>query len=208
VPAEKVAVVPFGANFADVRPVSKSLEFSPVRLVSLARDWPRKGMDEAVELAAELDRRGVATTLDVIGCVPPPGTKLPPSVHVYPYLDKSVVADQSLLEELLRKATFFVLPTRAECLGCALAEGQAYGLPTLVTRTGGAESMIDPGRTGEAFDVADFVSGAAKFIETTVTDPNLYATLSKNARTRYETKFRWPRAVEHLFKEIQDRNLA
>jgi glycosyltransferase involved in cell wall biosynthesis len=208
VPSEKVAIVPFGANFADVSPVSKNLEFSPVRLVSIAQDWRRKGMDEAVELAVELDRRGVATTLDIVGCVPPPGTRLPPLVRVYPYLDKSVDAEQRLLERLLRSATFFVLPTRAECLGCALAEGQAYGLPTLVTRTGGAESMIDPGRTGEAYDFADFVSGAAKFIETTIEDPALYAALSNNARKLYETKFRWPRAVEQLFKEIHNRNLV
>ncbi|WP_445185064.1 glycosyltransferase family 4 protein [Pseudonocardia sp. Cha107L01] len=207
-PPEKVAVVPYGANFVEIPRLTKNLEFTPVRLVSLARNWSRKGIDLAVELAIELDRRGVATTLDIVGCVPPPGKTLPQFVRAYPHLDKSVEADQRQLEEILRSATFFVLPTRADCTPVSLAEAQAYGLPALVTRTGGVESMIAPGKTGEAFDLADFIPGAAKFIETTISNSALYATLSANARTRYEERFRWPRAVEQLFEEIHSRNLA
>jgi glycosyltransferase involved in cell wall biosynthesis len=62
-------IVPNGvAGPPAVVPARRALE-APVRLVYVGRLSPRKGVDVAVEAAAELARRGLAVRLDVVGSV-------------------------------------------------------------------------------------------------------------------------------------------
>jgi len=206
--SEKVVVVPYGANFANVPRAKKNLDLDPVRLLCIGGDWVRKGIDTTVNLAIELNRRGVPTILDTVGCLPPSDSTIPEFVHVHPYLDKAVDADRQKLEKLLRAASFFALPSRADCTPIVLAEAQAYGVPVLATRTGGIESMISNGESGQAFESSAFVQNAANLVESASADPSLYGALSDGARSYYEEKFRWPQVVDQLSREIRNRALV
>lgn len=206
-PPEKVAVVPYGANFAHVSWSPRPEAVQPLRLLSIGTHWERKGLDLAAELAGELHRRGTDVSLDIVGCEPPSTCRLPGYVRVHPRLDKAVEVDRRRLDRLLRSATFFVLPSRADCTPVVLAEAQAYGVPVLAARTGGIESMIARGEAGEVFELDDFVRGAADLVGYLVDHPGTYLRWSRAARERYETLLRWPNAARTLHGEIVSRGV-
>ncbi|MGE0600070.1 MAG: glycosyltransferase [Dehalococcoidia bacterium] len=50
--------------------------------------------------------------------------------------------------ELFATADIFVMPSLAECFGLATVEAMASGLPVIVSNRGGAQDIVEPGRTG------------------------------------------------------------
>ncbi|MEO6876728.1 MAG: hypothetical protein ABI222_18100, partial [Opitutaceae bacterium] len=76
VPAERMAVVPFGANlrdapsFTDVAGWIEARQRVPLRLLFLGKEWDRKGGPDALALVHALHARGLPATLDIVGCEP------------------------------------------------------------------------------------------------------------------------------------------
>ncbi len=146
--AEKVRVIPDAYDDATFRYMSRPRRAAdqPVRLVSVGRLEPYKGVDLLVDAFAELlasapeqplelvlvgdgsertrlqaraSERGVAERVTFAG-------KLPP---------------ERIVEEL-SAAHLYVQPSRREGFGVALVEAQATGLPAVVTRSGGPEDIV------------------------------------------------------------------
>lgn len=194
VPAENVAVVPFGANIADPGVTAHGGANGVCRLLTVGKGWFRKGVDLAVETARVLRQRGVPTTLDVVGSSRPAGVEVPDYVTVHGTLDKDDERQARAMDSLYRAATFFVLPSRADCTPVVVAEAQAYGVPIVTTDVGGVPSMIRPGASGFAIALPDFASTAAAGIVDALTAPGRYAELRQEARRTYDDTLNWPRA--------------
>jgi glycosyltransferase involved in cell wall biosynthesis len=202
-----VGVIPFGANSVD--PGAVGTPASEVcRLLIVGRDWHRKGVDIAVSTLERLRESGVAASLDIVGCSPPPGTELPPGVTVHHSLDKNDPRAVEELAGLYRDATFFLLPTRADCTPIVLAEAQAYGLPVLVSGVGGCPSMVRRGQSGEVFELSEFAARAAGYIAGVRASAGRYAELRAGARAMYEESLNWSSSVRRLLDLVHERCLS
>jgi glycosyltransferase involved in cell wall biosynthesis len=89
---------------------------------------------------------------------------------------------------LLRRATVYVQPSRAETFGLATAEAMALGLPVVATSTGGLRDHVVDGRTGlsvPAEDPAALADAIARMLD----DAELRHDLGRAAREHARTAF-------------------
>ncbi len=77
----------------------------------------------------------------------------------------------------------FVLSSRSEGLANVVIEAMACGTPIVSSRCGGAEEVIEDGRTGLLYDVGD-VHGLAHALGVVLTQPSRAAAIAAAARER------------------------
>ena len=105
---------------------------------------------------------------------------------------------------LIQSARLFVLCSTAEPFGIVILEAWAAGTPVLSSRTSGAASLIEHGRTGLLYDldqVADFHSG----IDTLMINNQLHRHLSAEAREHVQAEFDVPTIagrVARVYEEL------
>ena len=194
VPAERVEVIPYGANLPLAPHWSEPSEraHAPVlELLFLGVEWGRKGGAYALEAVRALNRWGVPAHLTVCGCVPPADEALPGHVTVIPFLDKGVPADAARFHGLLRRAHFLLLPTRAEAMGLVFGEANAYGLPAITTRTGGIPSVVEDGVNGRLLPLSASGEDFARVIADEWRDREAWVRASHRARQRFEERLNW-----------------
>ena len=152
----RVLVAPRGPSFSssEVAQMAGSRQMTrdrPPRLLWVGADWERKGGDIAVAVAGALIRQGREVALDLVGSVPPTVTT-EPWITVYGPLRKESPAEREALMKVFAGASVLLAPSRAECLGIAVTEAAAIGLPVVVARTGGLGRMVDGGGFGIVVD--------------------------------------------------------
>jgi glycosyltransferase involved in cell wall biosynthesis len=154
---------------------------STLRLLTVSRIDPRKGLRCLPEAVAALVREGIDARLDLVGpTVGAPGAAEREAIGRE--AERLNVADRVRLlgpvplERLMARYgeyDVFVLPTRpGEGIPRVLLEAMAAGLPIVVTRVAGIPSLVRHGENGYLIETptADAVSAA---ITTLVRDPAL-----------------------------------
>lgn len=194
VPPERLAVVPYGANIPDPG-ASGGPRDGVCRLLLVGRGWERKGIDLAVRTAELLHARDVPVMLDVVGSEPPTGKTLPPFVRVHGALEKDDRNTSRKLADLYDRASFFVLPTRADCTPIVLAEAQAHGLPVIASDAGGTASLVLSGESGFVLPLTDFPARAADLISDLQSSGAPLTALRQGARRHYEETLNWASSV-------------
>jgi len=192
-PAEKVHVVPFGANVEALPPVHavvSRIPSSPLRLLFLGTDWDRKGGEIAVEALSALRERNVKAELIVCGCTPPP-TVATEHVTVIPFLDKDDPGDRARFEQLLLTSDLMLVPTRADCSPIAFAEANAFGLPVVTTDTGGVAGVIQDGRNGLLLPFAARGQEYAERIASLFLTEGRYERMAAASRRAFDERLNW-----------------
>jgi glycosyltransferase involved in cell wall biosynthesis len=108
------------------------------------------------------------------------------------------------VEDYLKAADLFVLPSDSEALPIALIEAMACGLPVTATRVGGIPDLVDDGVDGRLIEAGD-ESGLEAAIEQLLADPKARATLARAARAKAEAGFSIAAiaaAHERLFRSL------
>jgi len=193
IPRRRIRVAQFGANIDAPPPLDAVLQKTvggECRLLLIGVDWERKGGAVAFETLVELERRGIEARLTICGCIPPPGYTHP-RMEVIPFLNKGKPEDSRRFNELLAEAHFLILPTRAECAGVVIAEANAFGIPALVTDTGGVPSMIEKGINGFLLPLDATGVDYADYIQRVYQDAAAYRTLVRSSRQRYDDRLNW-----------------
>jgi len=201
-------VIPFGANIENPPSKEDILEIRKkkpkiCRLLFVGVDWERKGGQIAYETMVELNKRGIETELDIVGCTPPPGI-LHGKMLLHGFLNKNNRGDSQQLDALYKKATFFILPTKSECSGIVNAEAMAYGLPILICKTGGVETYVKDGVIGYLFPTEVKPSVICSSIERLLNNKDEYYQLCCNAVDLYANEFSldcWIKKVMKVFLE-------
>jgi glycosyltransferase involved in cell wall biosynthesis len=104
-------------------------------------DYVRKGGPELVQAVASMQGE---VELDVV--TSSSGVEVPRGAPIRVHNDVSPNSDR--LQELLTRADVFALPTWGDCLGMAIAEAMACGLPIVATKVGGVPELVREGETG------------------------------------------------------------
>jgi glycosyltransferase involved in cell wall biosynthesis len=203
---QKVHVIEFGANLdnppkqAEVaRFVESRFDGDVFRFLFLGIDWYRKGGPEAVEFIKSLRKMGVPAHLDVVGCRIHGCSDTAEFCTEHGFLEKSKSSDNMKLRKLLEAASFLLMPSHAECFGCAYCEANAFGVPCIGRDTGGVAQIIKDGVNG--FLLANDGRDLARLAETIkdfLSAKEKYRKLAESSRSEYERRLNWDRFADRL----------
>ena len=194
IPAEKITVIPMGANVEDIPDIEQIRELRSARSAGKCRllfvgvDWERKGGDTALAAMRELRARGVDASLTIVGCAPPTGAA-DTNLQVIPFLNKAITEQRLRYNDLLLHSDFMVFPTRREAFGVVCCEANAFGLPLIASDGGGVpvwtgENGILLGRDTSGREYADA-------IQALLNHPDRYLALAISGRRTYESRLNW-----------------
>lgn len=206
-PAEKIVVRPLGANIDFVPPAEHIFDKeknSQLTLLFLAVQWERKGGAVAFEALKALHAMGVEAKLIVCGCIPP-ASFTHTHMQVIPFLNKNVKEDHDLFVQLLSSVHFLLLPTRADCSLIVACEANSYGVPAIATDVGGVSDAVVDGVNGYCLPLEAPGKAYAEKIVEVYNDKDLYHSLIRSSRRRYEELLNWDQWVEdfkNLFEAI------
>jgi glycosyltransferase involved in cell wall biosynthesis len=208
--ADKVKVIPYGANVECTRTVSDIVDInskksrSICKLLFIGQEWKRKGGDTAVNIAVELNNRGIETELTILGCTPPESSSLPHFIHVLGFIDKSNKAGESLINNLYSESHFFVLPTIAECTPIVFSEANSFGLPVITTSTGGIGSIIRNDINGKMFSTEIDISACAVYIGEIFRNLERYNEYSLSSFNEHFTRLNWNASINRFVSYLQE----
>ena len=172
----------------------------PVRMLCVATLTPRKGHDLLMNALAPLGT--LNWTLTCVGDVtrsPAAVDALRMQIQAAGWEDRVVltgeIGETALLQEF-RDADLFVLATRFEGYGMAVAQALAQGLPIVSTRTGAISELVPPdaGLLVEPDDQA----GLSNALSRVLTDADFRRRLADGARVAGASLPSWSAAAERL----------
>lgn len=99
------------------------------------------------------------------------------------------------VSEVLARSQIFILSSHSEGFPVSTLEAMRAGLPTVVSKVGGAGEAVHDGQTGFLFARADPIGLAAR-LNALVADPDLRSRMGAAARRRYEAEFTFERMYE------------
>lgn len=205
----KVKVVPFGANVdcnrsaGDIQALIAARGADVCRLLFVGVDWLRKGGDIALQVASQLNQRGIPTELHVVGCEPP--GELPGFVKLHGFVSKTSEQGRQRLDAIFSQSHFFILPTRADCTPVVFPEACSFGLPILTTNVGGIPTVIQDGKNGFAFPLDETPEPYCDAIERLWLSRQEYEQLSLSSFREYSERLNWDvsgRRVAELLREF------
>jgi len=204
--AQRVAVVPMGANLSPVS-VSSMASTPPtredLRLLLTARDPERKRLNLAVQVVRELRQRGWGAVLHYVG--PRRAECARPEVCWEGYLSHADAADVQQHRRLLSDCHVAFLPSAAEMYGIAPIESAAFGRPAVVSDAGGLPTAVLDRLSGRVVAVDAPVSTWADAVEHVAAEPARYAAYARAARSRYEHSLNWDawgRRVREVIEQV------
>jgi glycosyltransferase involved in cell wall biosynthesis len=177
---------------------------SPVRLLTVGRLEPVKGMDVVLEAAARL--HDLSFRWEIVGDGPQ-GEALR-ALHAELGLGEKVhlagrVED---LQPYFRRADCFVLASRLEGMSIAMLEAMATGLPIIATRSGrGVEEALNGGRAGTLVPADDSAALAAAVREV-ISQPERARAMGEAARLRARDYA--PSTIAAAYGRVFDRVVA
>jgi glycosyltransferase involved in cell wall biosynthesis len=168
----------------------------------MGKDWTRKGGDVVIETLQELQRRGVAAELHLVGTKADDAVTLD-NVIDHGYLNKNRRKDRLTIEGLLNNSHFLVLPTRADCTPMVVAEANSHGIPVLITNVGGIPSLMRAGRNGEMLSPEAGPSDYADRLMALSEDRAQYEALSRSSFEHFRDRLTWTAWSETLIRTLK-----
>jgi glycosyltransferase involved in cell wall biosynthesis len=210
VAADRVAVVEPGVD----QPVGRALESNeqfrdpsaPVRMLCVATITARKGHDLLVDALTELS--DLSWTLTCVGDLErSPDTVRALRMRIAAAGQEHRIAltgelDEASLHQQFRAADLFVLATRFEGYGMAIAQALAHGLPIVSTRTGAIGDMVPP-EAGILVETNDGIALRAALSQG-LSDPALRRSLAIGARAAGAQLPSWSAASQRLSKILAE----
>lgn len=143
-----------------------------VRAISVGGLIDRKGPIEAVDAILKLRERGVDASLRWVGegSLSEKVGEHARDLGVGDYVELVGPLSRAELQEELRAANLFLLPTQAETFGVAIAEALGYGLPVVVSGVGGHLEFL-PEKGCRTVEKRDGIT-LANAIEDLIADPS------------------------------------
>jgi len=165
---DKISIIPAFVldNYFTNKPLFN--EDGKLKILFIGRIVKEKGIKEllyAVQRASSLSRQ-----IELV-CIGPDGGYVREALGLISKLglDSMVKITGALAEEeklkYLKWCDVLVLPSYYEAFGIPIVEAMAHGKPVIATKTVGAKSLVDHGKTGFLVDVGDSDAIAAYLIE-------------------------------------------
>jgi glycosyltransferase involved in cell wall biosynthesis len=204
IPESKIEVIPYGSNLVSPKDnevqsfIRERVRSEELRFLFVGVRWEEKGGPEAVGIVKELNRKGIKAKLIVVGSTRKIDEEC---VEVIGFLDKQDTDQLSKLIELYQSSTFFILPTKAECVGMSFIEAASYGLPAIGSNVGGVPEAVINKETGLTIDPEESPAKIADEIAELWNNKSIYEEMSAQSRKRYSEQMNWKNWAKKV-KEI------
>jgi len=172
-----------------VDPDERGTDEKPLRVLSVGRLHWKKGFDDAIRAVARARQAGVTIDYRIAG--------EGPELEKLQYLRHSLGLEDSItllgwqsqdeVESQLAWADVFLLPSLSEGISNSALEALAAGLPTISTRCGGMEEVLEGTDGGILVDVGDVDAWATML--GSLTDPTRRQALATGGTTRVREAF-------------------
>lgn len=164
-----------------------------------------KRAQDLIDLHRELDSRGVAYTLDIVGDGPCLGeirealTAHAPKVRIH-----GAAKHAELYERVFPNLDVLVMTSSSEAFGIVLVEAMMHGVVPVSSRYDGfhAEALVAEGVNGLSFPVGD-MAAAADAIARLATDDAMLKRLSQ-ASLRRAADYTWSRSLQRWQRALAD----
>ncbi|MGH1542577.1 MAG: glycosyltransferase [Arenicella sp.] len=210
-PAEHLAIFPRGIDTQMHCPLSQSeqlLEFS--QLEQLKGDFTmifagRVSADKNIALVCDIFDALYQKDLKLNLIIAGDGPDLTSIQNRYAnnrnvLITGRVAADR--LGALYSFADLLVFPSRTDTFGMVVLEGQACGLPALVSNSGGPQEIIIPEETGKVIntdEVSHWVTAIEFYWQFKKSSPKCYANLRQQAIKHVQSHYSWENVLHQLF---------
>jgi glycosyltransferase involved in cell wall biosynthesis len=208
--ADKIKVVPFGANvdcywtLDQIREIITRRSSIDLELLFIGVDWKRKGGDFALSIAENLNLHGVNTKLHIVGLRDFPIENMPDFVVNHGFISKSTIDGKNKLEKLFLKCHFLLVPSLAEAYGLVFCEANSYGLPSISTNIGGIPTVIKNEINGHTFPLGLSVETWSHYIYELFTDRNRYTEMCLSSFNEYKTRLNWDVAGNTIMSLLRE----
>ena len=199
---DKIVVVEPGTTRA---PLARGSDGTPLRLLAVATLNPNKGHEILLEaLAAIPSKNWHLTCAGSVTRHPPTVDRVRATIRRLELEDRVALVgelDAAALHECYDRADVFVLATRQETYGMAVAEALARGLPVVSTTTGAIPDLVgaDAGLLAPVGNV-EALSGALARV---IGNPGLRARLADGAKHVRERLRSWDQAVDEMSAALE-----
>jgi glycosyltransferase involved in cell wall biosynthesis len=202
VPAARIAEIPNGVSTAGVAPKTDYSLHHPVRLVFVGRLHPQKGLEVLLKALRRLRDDGSEVGVTLVGDGPQKMQlkNLASELGIRPHV--KFAGESSDVQDYLRDADVFVLPSKAEGISNALLEAMAQGLPVVVSDIPGNAEVVDDEKTGIVFH-RDDVSSLAARLQSLLQDQALRQELGDAARREIDARYAIGRIAERYIGVYQ-----
>ena len=197
-PSSKIRILPQGVRLSDYpfRPLPFP-DSGPVRLLSVSRLQPDKGLRYAIDGVDLLLKRGYDVEYTVVGGGPEE-EGLRTHIETLGRADRIRLAGRvsdEKLRDLYGRAHVFILPSlsnesddHTETQGVVIQEAQASGLIITASRVGGIPECVDEGRSAFLFPDRDPVA-IAEVVAGVLDKPELWSEWQEAGRRWVEDRF-------------------
>jgi glycosyltransferase involved in cell wall biosynthesis len=202
VPPASIALIPNTAlNVPTQR--TTSLGHDSLRVLFLSNLIPSKGPEVFVQLATDLLSAGHNATFDIVGATTSAEftTNLKTTIEQSGYADKIELhgpADEKSKWDFLTGADLLVFPSEYEfeAFPLTIVEALSVGTPTVAYDRGGIGDLVQDSVTGYVVAGGDYSTLLAR-TSSTLHDPALRESLSKNALEDYSSRFSQAKFLDH-----------
>jgi len=197
---KKFLTIPFGLNMRTAPKTIPNKNYSDkLNILFVGRDWERKGGEKVLSAFKILVSWGYDVDLTIIGANPEQARNIN-NIRIIEYVNKSSESDQAMYFEILSKAHFLLLPTKADCTPMVIAEANAFGVPAITTNVGGIPTLVKEGQNGFLFNIDSTANEYASLIHKVFSDKKLYFDLSNSSRKEYENRLNWTIWAERIIE--------
>ncbi|WP_407185008.1 glycosyltransferase family 4 protein [Bradyrhizobium centrosematis] len=209
---KKQKVTGFGLNIpgeersADIPSILATREKEVTQLIFIGFDYKRKGLDLAIEATVELNRMGIPAKLDTIGSHHPLPEDAQGYVNILGPIDKLDAKQLATFESALRKAHFFIFPTRGDVYCMPAIEAMSVGCVPVVSDVGGISEIVTANGTGIVLPLSAPAVEYTKSIAA-VLRSNKYEEMAAAGYRAYWERHRWAE-IGKIAREFIEERLA
>jgi glycosyltransferase involved in cell wall biosynthesis len=194
-PGLAIGMIPNGIDTESFKPADPAARAAragrpPVRLLSVARLIPRKGLDHLLDAMAQLRDERVDLTLQGCGRDAERLRRQACELGLEGRVHFAGFKERALLPAVYAQADVFVLPSLSESCAMALLEAMACGLPAVVTDVGGMAEHVEQEANGLRVPAAE-PRALAEALRRLVRDPELRRAMGERNAERIRAGYSW-----------------
>ncbi|MDY6994654.1 MAG: glycosyltransferase family 4 protein [Pseudomonadota bacterium] len=173
-----------------------------LNLLLVGKRFRLRGVDIAIKVVKELNKRGVPARLQIVG-MNGDDSEFVKFMGVY---DKEKPLQLEAYYNFFGSADLLIHPSRFHAAGIVISEAAAFGVPTITNDTGGLATSVLNRETGIVLPEASTANDYCDEIEKLINATDFYQALSQAARARFDNELNWEKAGERL-REIVNETL-